>query len=78
MIEYPCPRENPQHFDQDARLGSQILRVACLDLFQRTASRYMIGLDDAMACHLGYHSRPAIPGCERAIRGQFAERRLAA
>lgn len=64
--------------NKDARLGSQILREACLDLFQRTANRYYISLSDAMACHLGHHSRPVIPGCERAIRGQFAQRRLAA
>jgi hypothetical protein len=63
---------------KDAKLGSQILREACLDLYQRTANRYKISMDDAMACHLGYHARPVIPGCERAIRGQFAQRRLAA
>lgn len=64
--------------EKDARLGSQLLREACIDLFCKTSNRYMISLDDAMACHLGYHARPVIPGCERAIRGQFAQRRLAA
>lgn len=65
-------------YRKDCKLGSQILREACLDLFCRTANRYMVSLDDAMACHLGYHAKPVIPGCERVIRGQFAERRLAA
>ena len=63
---------------KDAKLGSAILRTACLDLFQRTANRYQIRMADAMACHLGYHSKPVIPGTERIHRGQFAERRLAA
>lgn len=63
---------------RDAKLGSQILREACLDLFQRTANKYMIRMDDAMACHLGYHSRVVIPGTERVYRGQGAERALAA
>lgn len=62
---------------QDAKLGSQILREACMDLFCRTANRYMIALDDAMACHLGYHSKPVIPGTERVYRGQAAERMAA-
>lgn len=67
-----------QAYRQDAKLGSQILREACLDLFCRTANRYRISMNDAMACHLGYHARPVIPGCEKALRGQFAARRLAA
>lgn len=45
---------------KDAKLGSQILLQACLDLFQRTANRYQIGMSDAMACHLGYHAPPRI------------------
>jgi hypothetical protein len=44
----------------DCKLGSQILREACLDLFQRTANRYLISMSDAMACHLGYHSPPKL------------------
>lgn len=67
-----------QAYRQDCKLGSQLLREACLDLYCRTANRYQINLDDAMACHLGLHARPVVPGCERAIRGQFAKRRLAA
>lgn len=63
---------------KDCKLGSQVLREACLDLFQRTANRYRISMDDAMACHLGYHAKPVIPGMERVVRGQFAQRRLAA
>ena len=61
----------------DAKLGSQILREACLDLFCRTANRYQISLDDAMACHLGYHAKPVIPGMERALKTS-AVMRLAA
>jgi hypothetical protein len=63
---------------KDAKLGSMVLRELCLDLFSRTANRYNISMDDAMACHLGYHSKPALPGTERIHRGQFAQRRLAA
>lgn len=62
----------------DAKLGSQVLREACLDLFQRTANRFQIKMDDAMACHLGHHSKPVIPGTERVLRGQAAQRALAA
>lgn len=45
--------------------GCTKLREATLDLFVRTANRYCIGLEDAMACHLGRsvtvvgHHRPA-------------------
>jgi hypothetical protein len=66
------------HYRKDCKLGSQILREACLDLFCRTANRFHISMDDAMAKHLGTHVRPIIPGCEKAIRGQFAQRKLAA
>lgn len=59
---------------EDCKLGSMILREACLDLFQRTSNRYQIKLDDAMACHLGFHSKIVIPGTERIYRGQAAER----
>lgn len=65
-------------FDRDSRLGSQVLLQACIDMFARTANERGILLDEAMTLHLGTHYRPVIPGCERAIRGQFAERRLAA
>jgi hypothetical protein len=41
---------------KDAKLGSSILREACLDLFQRTANRYQVSMSDAMARHLGYHA----------------------
>lgn len=58
----------------DAKLGSMVLREACLDLFQRTANSHHISMDDAMACHLGYHSKAVIPGTERIYRGQAAER----
>lgn len=40
----------------DGQLGSEVLRTACLDLFQRTANRYQISMADAMACHLGFHA----------------------
>lgn len=63
---------------KDAKLGSMILREACLDMFQRTANRFQIKMEDAMACHLGFHSKPIIPGTENAIRGQRAQRMLAA
>lgn len=63
---------------QDARLGSALLREMCLDLFQRTANAKQVGMDDAMAEHLGRHSRMTIPGTERIIRGQAAQRMLAA
>jgi hypothetical protein len=43
-------------YRKDAKLGSVVLREACLDLFCRTANRYQISLDDAMACHLGFHA----------------------
>lgn len=82
------PTPQPSYFDgppigitmdderhqKDCRLGSQILREACMDLFCRTANRYMVSLDDAMACHLGYHAPPKKPGTERVYRGQAAER----
>jgi hypothetical protein len=88
LREFKISRMRPEYFDgpaigltvecqrirKDAKLGSQILREACLDLFQRTANKYMIRMDDAMACHLGHHSKPVIPGTERVIRGQAAER----
>lgn len=71
--------EKPEEaYRKDCKLGSMILREACLDLFCRTANRYHIGLDDAMACHLGYHAKPIVPGCERVLRGQGAMRKLAA
>ena len=47
-------------YRKNCAIGSEILREACLDLFQRTANRYQIGLSDAMACHLGHHSPPRI------------------
>lgn len=65
-------------YRKSCKVNSEVLRQACLDLFQRTSNRYKIGLDDAMACHLGFHAKPVIPGCERAVRGLFAQRRLAA
>lgn len=61
-------------YRQDAKVGSDVLRIACLDLFQRTANRYRVSLADAMACHLGYHAPIRIPGTERVYRGQAAER----
>lgn len=65
-------RARPEYFDgppigvtmecernkKDAKLGSMILREACMDMFCRTANKYHISLDDAMACHLGYHAQP--------------------
>lgn len=62
--------------DKDARLGSQILREACLDLFQRTANRYYISLNDAMACHLGFHAPPRFASAP--YKTASAMRRLAA
>lgn len=61
---------------KDGKIGSEVLRIACLDLFQRTASRYSIRLEDAMACHLGFYEPPSI------VRAPFktasAQRGLAA
>jgi len=62
----------------DAKLGSMILREACLDLFQRTANRNDIPMDEAMDSHLGKHTKVIIPGTERVLRGQGAQRMLAA
>ena len=61
---------------KDAKVGSEVLRQACLDLFQRTANRHMVSMDDAMACHLGYHSPPKI--IRSPYRTASAMRRLAA
>lgn len=63
-------------YRKDCKLGSEVLRQACLDLFQRTANHYKIQLADAMACHLGNHAPPKV------IRSPYgtssALRRLAA
>lgn len=63
-----------QRYRQDAKLGSAVLREACLDLFQRTANRFNVGMDDAMACHLGYHAPVNIPGRERIYKTASAMR----
>ena len=42
------------------RKASALLREACLDLFFRTANRYRISMDDAMARHLGHYEPPKI------------------
>jgi hypothetical protein len=55
----PLTREC-ETYRKDAKLGSAALRIACLDMFQRTANRYKISVDDAMACHLGFHSPPKL------------------
>lgn len=60
---------------KDARLGSQILREACLDLFCRLANDSGIALDDVLTAYRNERSR--IPGTERVYRGQAAERMAA-
>lgn len=72
-----------QHYRQDCKLGSTILREACMDLFCRTANRYGVKLASAIARHgcdpqfltgIVSASDPSKP----VLRGQLAQRRLAA
>lgn len=88
---YRVSRTAPQQYDgppigvtvdcarrrQDAKLGSMVLREACLDLFQRTANLQQLDMDEAMARHLGRHSSIAIPGTER-VHKTASVQRLAA
>jgi hypothetical protein len=63
------------NFRKEMAMGSALLREACLDLFSKTANRYQIGMDDAMACHLGHHAPPKL---ERAPLKTSSAMRLAA
>jgi hypothetical protein len=63
-------------YRKDCKLGSMILREACLDLFCRTANRHNTSMDDAMARHLGLHSPPKL--IRAPYKTQSAMRSLAA
>lgn len=61
---------------QDAKLGSQILREACLDHFCRIANSRGLSLADVTDAYA--NGEPARePGTERVYRGQAAERMAA-
>lgn len=63
---------------EDDRFACSLLRESILDLFARTANRYQISMDDAMACHLGNCSEvKRKPGTEN-VRKTAEMQRLAA
>jgi hypothetical protein len=66
-----------ERYRRDAKLGSQILREACMDLFCRTANHHHVHVSDAMAHHLGQHAPPRIPGTERTHKTASVERMAA-
>ena len=66
-----------QAYRQDCKLGSQILREACLDHFCRIANRAGLGLDDVLFAYRNGGPAP-VPGTERVYRGQGAQKALAA
>jgi hypothetical protein len=65
-----------ERYRRDCKLGSQILREACMDMFCRTANASGISLDEAISGHLGRHERPIIPGTERVRKTAEISRRV--
>lgn len=65
-----------QRWRLDAKLGSQILREACLDHFCQIANSNGLSLADVTADYANGRA-PKEPGTERVYRGQAAERMAA-